>query len=119
MSAECRVKIVEGEHNVLPPSKAELNLIGTNYFVDQRRLSCQVRCYGNITVDLTEQIERSEIQNKKKTLVTKVGFNSYITFNNMFCFAENLILAINNRFVITLLSHVKLPFKTKNLLRKS
>jgi ferredoxin len=63
--AECRVKIVEGEYNVVPPSKAEMSLIGTNYFIDQRRLACQVRCYGDITVDLTEQIERAEIQNKK------------------------------------------------------
>lgn len=63
--AECRIKIVEGENNVLPPTKAELSLIGTNYFIDGRRLSCQVRCFGDITVDLTEQIEKSEHQTKK------------------------------------------------------
>lgn len=63
--AECRVKIVEGEYNVVPPSKVEMSLIGTNYFIDQRRLACQVRCYGDVTIDLKEQIERSEIQNKK------------------------------------------------------
>lgn len=63
--AECRVRIVEGEANVLPPNKAELNLIGTNYFIDGRRLSCQVRCFGNVTVDLTEQVEKSESQTKK------------------------------------------------------
>lgn len=63
--AECRVVIAEGENNVLPPNKAELNLIGTNYFIDGRRLSCQVRCFGDITVDLTEQLERQETQTKK------------------------------------------------------
>jgi ferredoxin len=63
--AECRIRIVEGDYNVVPPSKVEMSLIGTNYFIDQRRLSCQVRCFGDVTVDLTEQIERSEIQNKK------------------------------------------------------
>lgn len=63
--AECRIRVVEGEHNIVPPSKAEMSLIGTNYFIDQRRLACQVHCYGDITVDLTEQIERSEIQSKK------------------------------------------------------
>ncbi len=63
--AECRVKIVEGEGHVLPPTKAELNLIGTNYFIDGRRLSCQVRCYGDVTVDLSEQLDRSDNQNKK------------------------------------------------------
>ncbi len=63
--AECRVRIVEGENNVLPPNKTELGLIGTNWRIDSRRLSCQVRCFGNITVDLTEQIERQENQSKK------------------------------------------------------
>lgn len=63
--AECRVRIVEGENNVLPPNKTELGLIGTNWRIDSRRLSCQVRCFGNVTVDLTEQIERQENQSKK------------------------------------------------------
>jgi 2Fe-2S ferredoxin len=63
--AECRIRIVEGEHNVLPPSKAELAVVGTNYFIDQRRLSCQVRCFGDITVDITEQMDQKDNQNKK------------------------------------------------------
>lgn len=63
--AECRVKILEGDNNVLPPTKAELNLIGTSYFIDGRRLSCQVRCFGDVVVDLTEQVEKSESQTKK------------------------------------------------------
>lgn len=71
--AECRVKIVSGENNILPPSKPEMSLIGTNYFIDQRRLSCQVRCFGEVTVDLTEQIEKAETQNKKVR-----GFRSQI-----------------------------------------
>lgn len=63
--AECRIKIVSGEYNVLPPSKAELSLIGSSYFIDQRRLSCQVHCFGDVVVDISEQIERGETQNKK------------------------------------------------------
>lgn len=63
--AECRIKIKEGEHNINPPSKSELNLIGTSYYIDGRRLSCQVHCFGDVVVDLTEQIERSETQHKK------------------------------------------------------
>lgn len=53
--AECRVKLVEGEYNVLHPSSKELSLIGSGHFIDQRRLSCQLYCFGDITVDLTEQ----------------------------------------------------------------
>lgn len=63
--AECRVRIVEGDQNVLPPSKAELNLIGTSYYIDSRRLSCQLRCFGDVTIDLTEQVEKAANQVKK------------------------------------------------------
>lgn len=59
--AECRIYIKEGDHNVMPPQPKELELIGTAYFVDQRRLSCQLRCFGDVTIDLTEQNEK---QNK-------------------------------------------------------
>jgi len=56
--AECRVRVVDGEQNVLPPSNKELSLIGTGFFVDQRRLACQLICFGDIIVDLSEQIEK-------------------------------------------------------------
>ncbi|MBX3040323.1 MAG: 2Fe-2S iron-sulfur cluster binding domain-containing protein [Bdellovibrionaceae bacterium] len=62
--AECRVKVVEGESNLLPPSKAELNLIGTAWQLDSRRFACQMRCFGDVTVDLTEQIQRAESAKK-------------------------------------------------------
>lgn len=58
--AECRVKITEGENNVLPPANKELTLIGTGYFIDSRRLSCQLVCFGDITVDLSEQLEKQK-----------------------------------------------------------
>jgi ferredoxin len=56
--AECRVRLIDGEYNVPPPSRKELNLIGTGHFIDQRRLSCQLFCFGDITVDLAEQLEK-------------------------------------------------------------
>lgn len=58
--AECRIQIKEGEHNVPHPSSKELNLIGTAYYVDQSRLACQLRCFGDVTVDLTQQIEKEQ-----------------------------------------------------------
>lgn len=57
--AECKVQIAKGEHNILPPSDKEISLIGTAHFVDHSRLSCQMRCFGDIEVDLTQQIENS------------------------------------------------------------
>lgn len=58
--AECRVRLLEGEANVLPPSNKELGLIGTGHFIDQRRLACQLVCFGDITVDLSEQVEKAK-----------------------------------------------------------
>ncbi|MCB0394714.1 MAG: (2Fe-2S)-binding protein [Bdellovibrionales bacterium] len=58
--AECRVQIKRGEHNVIPPSPAELSLIGTAQFVDNSRLACQLKCFGDIEVDLSEQIEKEK-----------------------------------------------------------
>jgi 2Fe-2S ferredoxin len=62
--SECRVKIVEGENSVPEPGKAELNLIGSSYYLDGRRLSCQVRCFGSVTVDITEQLNKVDTQKK-------------------------------------------------------
>lgn len=62
--AECRVKVVSGEANCLPPSKAELNLIGTAWRLDGQRYACQVRCFGDVTVDISEQIAKEESQRK-------------------------------------------------------
>ncbi len=58
--AECRVRVVDGEYNVLPPSVKELNLIGSGYFIDQRRLACQLVCFGDVTIDLSEQVEKQK-----------------------------------------------------------
>jgi 2Fe-2S ferredoxin len=62
--AECRVRIIAGDNSIPEPSKAELSLIGTSYFLDGRRLSCQVRCFGSVTVDLTEQLNKVDTQKK-------------------------------------------------------
>lgn len=62
--AECRVRITAGENSIPEPGKAELSLIGTSYYLDGRRLSCQVRCFGPATVDLTEQVGKVDTQKK-------------------------------------------------------
>ena len=63
--AECRVRIIAGEQNVLPPLPAEIALLGSNYFLDGRRLSCQVRAFGDISIDITEQEGRTAATHKK------------------------------------------------------
>ncbi len=63
--AECRIQIVEGEHHVLPPNKKEIALIGTAHYVDRSRLSCQLRCFGDVVVDLSEQVAKQERMKEK------------------------------------------------------
>lgn len=70
--AECRVKIVDGDWNTNPPTRKELNLIGTGYYIDQRRLSCQVLCFGDVTVDISEQMEKASEGPITKKFLTKV-----------------------------------------------
>lgn len=69
--SECRVKIIEGANNTVPPTQDELNLIGTSYYIDGRRLSCQVKCFGSMTIDLSEQLTKSDSSKKIKGIKTK------------------------------------------------
>jgi ferredoxin len=73
--AECRVRIVEGESNVFPPAGEELSLIGTGWFIDRRRLACQMQCLGDITVDMSEQLAKQQglIGGRKSKLAKAVG----------------------------------------------
>ncbi len=74
--SECRVRVTDGEWNLTPPSRKEQSLIGTGYFIDQRRLSCQLICFGDITVDLTEQLEKAAEGPVTKKFLTKVHKSS-------------------------------------------
>lgn len=56
---DCRVFVKEGETNVLLPSTKELKLIGQGHYIDQRRLACQLYCFGDVVVDLSEQGDRA------------------------------------------------------------
>ena len=55
---ECRVIVVEGENQMLPPTSQELSLIGQGYHIDQRRLSCQLYCFGDVTIDVSQHIKK-------------------------------------------------------------
>lgn len=63
--AECRVRILAGESNLIPPNKAELSLIGTSYYIDGRRLACQVRAFGDVSVDITDHLDKDDSSTKK------------------------------------------------------
>jgi ferredoxin, 2Fe-2S len=96
--AECRVKVVEGEHNVLPPSSKELNLIGTGYFIDQRRLSCQLHCFGDVTIDLSEQIEKEKSATARKPQGSRKADieNTHAVTGNLIEQETNLFVEVEN-----------------------
>ncbi len=74
--SECRVQIKEGEYNLIPPNEKEISLIGSAHFVDHSRLSCQLYCFGDVTIDLTEQIEKESRQlTSKRPRGSKEGFD--------------------------------------------
>jgi len=74
--AECRVNITDGEYNVMPPSKKELSLIGTGYYIDQRRLSCQMHCFGDVTIDTKEHLDRANEGPITKKFLSRVQKSS-------------------------------------------
>ena len=74
--AECRVRVTDGDYNCNPPSRKELSLIGTGYYIDQRRLSCQLLCFGDVTIDTTEQVEKVGEGPVTKKFLTKVHKSS-------------------------------------------
>ena len=55
---DCRVFVREGGTNFLLPTDKELKLIGQGHYIDQRRLACQLYCFGDVVIDLSEQNER-------------------------------------------------------------
>ncbi len=96
--AECRISVVEGDHNVLPPSGKELQLIGTAHFLDQRRLSCQLKCFGDIVVDLGEQVEKEAAEGSKRRMklgVTKEAELSHAKAGNLIDQDQELIKQVD------------------------
>ena len=55
---DCRVFVREGGINFFQPTDKELKLIGQGHYIDQRRLACQLYCFGDVVIDLSEQNER-------------------------------------------------------------
>lgn len=87
---ECRVKILAGENNVLPPAKAEINVIGSSYFVDHRRLGCQLKCFGDVVVDMSEHVNAGQASSHKKLRGAKKGNNS-----------QSQSQAVNDTFILS------------------
>ena len=69
---DCRVFVKEGETNLLLPTEKELKLIGQGHYVDQRRLACQLYCFGDVVIDLSEQKEKESQSRISQQFLSKV-----------------------------------------------
>ena len=100
--AECRVRVVKGEHNLMPPSLKEINLIGTGHFIDHRRLSCQMQCFGHVVVDLSEQIEKEKASKNRQpqgNLKTEVIKESLAITGNLIDQDKSLLKEADDSYV--------------------
>ena len=73
---DCRVFVCEGETNLLLPSAKELKLIGQGHYIDQRRLACQLYCFGDVVIDLSEQEEKASQGKISQQFLKKAQKNS-------------------------------------------
>lgn len=69
---DCRVFVREGERNFFLPTNKELKLIGQGHYTDQRRLACQLHCFGNAVIDLSEQEQRESQGKISQQFLTRV-----------------------------------------------
>ena len=63
--AECRVRVTKGEYNVVSPNAKEISQIGSMYYVDSRRLACQLRCFGDVEIDTSDHVGKEGTTVKK------------------------------------------------------
>jgi len=52
--------LVKDQAKRIAMCKKDLGLLGTGHFIDQRRLACQLTCYGDVTINLEEQIQKEK-----------------------------------------------------------
>ena len=73
---DCRVFIEEGEGHVFPPTAKEMELTGRGFYVDQRRLACQLYCFGPVSVNLKGQEPRKGSAAISKEFLERSGKQS-------------------------------------------
>ncbi|PIP89804.1 MAG: hypothetical protein COW01_07790 [Bdellovibrionales bacterium CG12_big_fil_rev_8_21_14_0_65_38_15] len=72
--SDCVIKVVEGADHCNPPPFEETRLLGNVFHITKERLSCQLKCHGDITIDISRHdkaADESKLQNKTSSFVTK------------------------------------------------
>ena len=69
--AQCRrcvVKIISGEEKLNRVEFEERQLLGNVFYITRERLSCQLKCHGNITIDISDHLDATPQDIGSKTL---------------------------------------------------
>ena len=55
--AACKVRVVEGMKNTAKPGFLEKSLIGNTWYITKERLACQLLLTGDVTIDLSGNLD--------------------------------------------------------------
>jgi 2Fe-2S ferredoxin len=82
--SDCKIKVMSGEDFLNPPGFEEIQLLGNVFHLTKERLSCQLKIFGDVTIDVSghnldadqkkreaknKDFAKSKIRVKKKTQV--------------------------------------------------
>ncbi|MBH48474.1 MAG: hypothetical protein CME71_09935 [Halobacteriovorax sp.] len=72
--SDCVVKVIEGADHCNPPPFEETRLLGNVFHITKERLSCQLKCTGDLTIDISRHdkaADENKLKNKTSSFVTK------------------------------------------------
>lgn len=72
--SDCVVKVVEGADHCNAPPFEETRMLGNVFHITRERLSCQLKCHGDITIDISKHdkaIDEDKLKQKTSSFVTK------------------------------------------------
>ncbi|MFX3675711.1 MAG: 2Fe-2S iron-sulfur cluster-binding protein [bacterium] len=72
--SDCVVKVIEGAEHCNPPPFEETRLLGNVFHITKERLSCQLKCTGDLTIDISRHdkaADEDKLKNKTSSFVTK------------------------------------------------
>lgn len=72
--SDCIVKVVEGADHCNPPPFEETRILGNVFHITKERLSCQLKCSGDITIDISRHdkaMDENKLKQKTMSFATK------------------------------------------------
>lgn len=72
--SDCVVKVVFGADHCNPAPFEETRMLGNVFHITKERLSCQLKCEGDLTIDISKHdksADEDKLKNKTSSFVTK------------------------------------------------